>query len=157
MSGHRDDEGLRGRFQHLREETEQDGRVPDFDAMMARARADAASSPTLEVVDGGQGARRGPDATRRRVFRLGGWASAALAAALAGLLLLPADRDGDEFDALVASFSSSTTLQSPTAGLLDVPGIEFVRSMPSVGGSLRGAGLEERPSPPGSEGTENRL
>lgn len=138
------DDGLRDRFQELRADTARSG-APQFGALVARARADAAARPALEVV-------RGSAWTGRRVVRVGGWASAALAATVAGLLLTNGGpSDDEEFARLVASYSADASAgawQSPTSGLLEVPGIELVRSLPSIGTSVRGLDPSARPEPP---------
>lgn len=145
MSEQRVDDGLRDRFQELRAETVQSGGAPEFGALMARAQADAAARPALEVIEGGSAW------SRRRVVRLGGWASAALAATVAGLLLTnPGPSEDDEFARLVAAYSADASAgvwQSPTSGLLEVPGIDLVRSLPSIGASVRGLDPSARPEP----------
>ena len=142
MTKLRDDAGLRERFRELRGETAETGRVPDFQAVWERARAQAAERPSLGVVTGG-GPSAGPGApSYRRFLRAGAWASAALAATVAGLLLV--DRragDDDEFARLVAAYSSDVSSgfwETPTSRLLDVPGIELVRSLPLIGAPVRG-------------------
>ena len=145
MSEPRVDDGLRDRFQELRAETEQSGGAPEFGALMARAQADAAARPALEVIEGGS------TWSRRRVVRVGGWASAALAATVAGLLLTnQGPTEDDEFARLVAAYSADASAgvwQSPTSGLLEVPGIDLVRSLPSIGTSVRGLDPSARPEP----------
>ena len=144
-----DDKDLKGAFHTLREHDRGVGRAPDFGTMMAEARRRADAVPQLEVVSGGR---------RRRVLRLGGWASAAVAAGVAALLLLGRGPSGDEeFARLVASYTSETAAgewSSPTAGLLDVPGMDLMRSLPSIGSPLRGldpSSLPPRPSSPQEE------
>jgi hypothetical protein len=143
MSEHPVDDGLRDAFRRLRAETEGATRVPDFRAVLARAQATAVARPALEVVEGG-GWR-----SRRRLVRMGGWATAALAASLAGLLLLERGPSGDdEFARLVASYSTAASggaWQSPTSGLLAVPGMELTRSVPSIGAPLPGLDFEPPP------------
>ena len=141
MSEQRGDDGLRDRFQELRAETEQSGGAPEFGALMARA----AARPALEVIEGGL------TWSRRRVVRVGGWASAALAATVAGLLLTSrGPSEDDEFARLVAAYAADASAgvwQSPTSGLLEVPGIDLVRSLPSIGTSVRGLDPSARPEP----------
>jgi ferric-dicitrate binding protein FerR (iron transport regulator) len=145
------DDRLREEFGRLRSETEGSARVPDFRAMLEQAKVDAAT-PDLQLVQGGQS-----DATerRRRVVRIGGWASAALAAAIAGVLLMGGPSDADqEFERLVAAYSadvSSGAWQSPTSGLLNVPGMNLTRSVPSLGGAIRGLDPDQLPNGPDSE------
>lgn len=152
MSQERDEELLREQFRGLREETGRSGSVPDFAGMMARARADAAR-PGLELLDGASGPRTRP--RLRRAVRVGGWATVAAAAAVAGLLLVDRGPDPDEqFELLVASYAgdvSTGAWRSPTAGLLEVPGMSLTRSMPSLGGSLRGLDTSAPPPPDGRD------
>jgi len=151
----REDDRLRERFQRLRAETEEPGRVPDFQAMLARARKDAADRPALQVTDGDR--RRDHRRTaRRRLVRVGAWASAALAATVAGILLTRGRTGGEEdFERLVAAYQSdaaSGAWKSPTSGLLDVPGIEVIRSLPSIGGPAVGLDPDrEAETPPRSK------
>ena len=153
MSTTHDDDDLRSAYRSLEEET-RSNRVPDFQAMMAKAREEA-GAPDLGVVQGGAARRpRG-----RRAVWAAGWATTALAAALAGVIFTaggPSEGDA-EFELLVASYSANPAggaWSSPTSELMDVPGMELVRTMPSLGGMIRGVELGERPDPPGSEGLE---
>jgi hypothetical protein len=141
-----DDPRLQGRFLELREGALEAGRVPDFDSMWARAKADAAALPSVGVVEWGRpsDARVWPN---RRVIRVGAWATAALAAALTGLILLQRPSGEAEFEQLVAAYASDAW-QSPTSGLLEVPGIELTRSVPSIGGPARGLDPSTRPNVP---------
>jgi hypothetical protein len=131
---------LADEFRLLRSRVEAGGHVPDFDAMLASARADAAGSVdgyTSVTPIGRASAQR-----RRRAARVGGWASLATAAAAAGLLLVagPGDSADAEFERLVASYSAdraSGRWTSPTASLLDTPGVDL-GAVPSIGGVLRG-------------------
>ena len=79
MNKDRDDERLSQAFQALRSETGRAGRVPDFDAMMGEAKRRAEKRPELGIVHGGA-----PLRARRRLVRLGAWASAAVAATVVG-------------------------------------------------------------------------
>jgi len=147
----REDDRLRERFLRLRAETEEPGRVPDFQAMLDRARKDAADRPALQVTDGNR--RRDPRwSARRRLVRAGAWASAALAATIAGILLTRGRTGGEEnFERLVAAYQSdavSGAWKSPTSGLLDVPGIEVIRSLPSIGGPAVGLDPDREPDAP---------
>lgn len=160
MTKRRDDSEIEDRFSRLRAETEGSERVPDFQAMMDRARRDAEHMPALTVVEGE--ARRPAAASppgRRRFLWIGGGASAALAAAVTGLLLTTGGATPDEeFDRLITSFTTEAAAawRSPTSRLLDVPGIELVRTVPSVGRGLPGAEAGERSGAPGSAGREGR-
>ena len=141
MTQVREEDVLKERFEELRGEAAQPGRVPDFDAMLARARAEAASQPELTVVAGGatSGVAGRPS---RRLARAGAWATVAVAATLAGLLLTDRRPTGDaEFERLVTAWSSGVTAgswASPTSALLDVPGMDLTRSIPSIGAPVRG-------------------
>ena len=147
-----DDDRLREEFGRLRSETEASARIPDFGAMLEEAKVDAAARPELQVIQGGQ-----PDAgtRRRRVVRIGAWASAAVAAAFAGVLLMGGPSDADlEFDRLVAVYSAevaSGTWRSPTSALMDVPGMNLTRSVPSVGTTIRGLDPARLPNVPDPE------
>jgi hypothetical protein len=140
-------DALRDEFHRLRARTEEPGSVPDFGAMMARAKADAVRAPSSIAP------RRRP----RRALVLGGWATAALAAAFAGLLLVDrAGSDDEAFERLVASYATDVAggaWASPTAALLDVPGRSLTRSMPAVGMSSRewSPGTAPRPEPDGRD------
>ncbi len=82
MTQTHDDNGLREEFRRLRSETEGSARVPDFRAMLEKTKADELARPELRVVRGG---RSDPAAPRRRLVWIGGWASAAVAATIAGV------------------------------------------------------------------------
>jgi hypothetical protein len=131
------DEDLRARFGELRAGT----RSPSFESVLERAVAAAREQPALGIVQGGSG-------SRRRLLRVGAWASAAIAATVAGLLLLdggavPGSSADEQFEELVAAYSqdmSAGAWRSPTSGLLDVPGMELVRGVPSLG--LPAVGLD---------------
>lgn len=145
-----DDDGLRERFQELRNEAEQPARLPDFGAMLAQARAGGAPRPSFEVVDGAGAARPRGGGTHRRFLRAGAWASAALAATVAGLLLTDRRPSDDDFAQLVAAYTTDVSggaWQSPTSGLLAVPGMELTRSVPSIGAPVRGLDPSVLPAP----------
>ncbi len=142
-----DDDRLRAEFGRLRSETEGSARVPDFRAMLEEAKVDAAARPELQVVQGG---RSDAGARRRWVVRIGGWASAAAAAAIAGVLLMGGPSDADrEFERLVAAYSadaSSGAWRSPTSALLNVPGMNLTRSVPSFGTTIPGLDRSQLPN-----------
>jgi len=156
----RDDDLLRERFLELRAEASEPGRVPDFRAMLGAARAEAAGRPTLGVLDGGEARAGRARSGGRRLFRAGAWASAALAATVAGLLLFDGrSGDDDEFVQVVMAYSSDASggaWQSPTSGLLEFPGVELVRSVPSLGAPLRGLDSTTLPASPTTPGEVNR-
>jgi len=153
---HRDDERLKERFQGLRAETRGSGAVPDFGALMSEARREAGERPEFEVVEGGAPSGR-RSLRHRRALRAGAWASAAIAAAVTGLILVDRGPSGDEdFEQLVAAYTSQTGSSgwnSPTSGLLEVPGIDLMRSVPSIGEPLRGLdpSASRAPQPPSEE------
>ncbi len=140
-------EEFKEEFGRLRSETEGSARVPDFRAMLDKANADAVASPDLQVLQGGQS---DSGAQRRRVVQIGGWASVAVAAAIGGVLLMGGPTDADrEFDRLVAAYSadvSSGAWRSPTSGLLNVPGMNLTRSVPSFGTTIRALDPGQCPS-----------
>jgi len=149
----RDDE-LREAFQALRAESQQRSRVPDFAQMLQEAKRQAAARPALQVVAG----RSVREVAPRQFVRTGAWVSALFAASVAALIVLDRPPSGDAaFERLVAAYSTETaggTWSSPTSGLLDVPGLDLVRSLPSIGGSIRGldpATMPPRPSSPEEE------
>jgi hypothetical protein len=99
-------------------------RAPSFAAMMARAQDTA--EPVVR-------ADRHMWLPRRYA-----WTGAvAAAAAIVALIMVPWTRSGDDaFEQAVRTFSSDPALgawQSPTAGLLDLPGDGLLTSIPSVG------------------------
>lgn len=134
----REDERLRERFQALRAETRGSADTPDFDSMMDEAMRRTGERRGLEVVAGGASKGRSPG--RRRLMRASAWTSAALAAAVAGLLIVDRAPSGEEdFERLVATYANElggTTWSSPTSGLLEVPGSGLMRSVPSIGGPV---------------------
>lgn len=141
---------LRTGFRALRAEIGASGRVPDFAAMMERARAEADAAPELV-------AARAPVASgarpRRAAMRVLPWIPVAAAAALAGLLLidLPTSDADTEFERLVADYSTSTAggaWRSPTASLMAIPGVDL-GAVPSVGGSLGGVDRPDSDAPEG--------
>ena len=149
MSEERWDDALKERFDQLKAEDRV--RVPDFAQMYARAQEEAsalAGDPVAdtEVIPLMAGRRRG-------VWRRWPLAAGTLAAAaLAGILLLQPDNSvdvgDDEFEALVTAFAAgNSTWRSPTDGLLAVPGIELLNSVPVIGGPF-GSPLDVPGSPP---------
>lgn len=145
MSNEKEDGRLEAAFEALRQDTT--ARAPDVHRMLDVARSDAEGAPRLAVVDGGaahdgpgtDGMRHG-SASRQRLVRFGGWVSLAAAAGAAGLLFVESgvDPEDAEFEALVAAYSTdaaSGAWRSPTAALLDVPGLDL-GAVPSVGGVL---------------------
>ena len=114
------EERLRKRFRSLR--AEDSARAPDFEPMLERARLEAAGD--VHVL------------RPRRRIRWTLLAGTLAAAALTGVMLVTSD-GGDDFDALVASYTAEVgggSWSSPTDGLLEVPGIELMRTVPTIGG-----------------------
>ena len=97
--------------------------APPFAEMMARAQADADSARAAIH-----------PAWRRRYAWTGGIAAAA---AIVALIMVPWTRSGDDaFEQAVRKFQSDPALgawQSPTDGLLDLPGDGLLTTIPSVG------------------------
>ena len=73
--------------------------------------------------------------------------SLATAAAAAGVLLVspPADTADAEFERLVAAYARSGSWTSPTASLLEIPGIDLAE-VPSIGGALPGVDGSDAPN-----------
>ncbi len=152
-----DEERLREAFQELRADARSSGPVPDFGLMMAEAKRQAEERPALEVVLG-DGAEAGRTPRRRRLWQASAWASAAVAATVAGLVLVDRGPSGDEeFERLVATYSSEVgaSLRSPTSALLDVPGMDLTRSLPTIGAPVRGVDPSTLPTAVPSPEEEN--
>lgn len=138
MTDHRDDADLRAAFGDLRSEV--DRTAPAFETMVEAARRQAGELPELRVVDGdptvggGGGVGHRMQGRGARFAVLGGWVSLAAAAAAVGLLMLnpPVDDADAEFEALVASYTAVARTPSPTAALLDLPGLDL-GSVPRIG------------------------
>ena len=162
MTIDRSDEQIRRAFQAQRQDLERSS-VPEFDSMLARARAEAAKVPELEVVQGGAsdeatsaGSPRDP---RWRMATVGGWVSVAAAAAAVALLFVsPGTSEADrEFEALVRAYTNDVAagaLRSPTTSLLDIPGLDL-GAVPSVGSSLRGVVPAGRGGSAGPDGRQS--
>lgn len=156
MTDDRDEQRLREAFQDLRADARTGGRAPAFGPMLAEAKRRVAERPELDVVAGGGGSvRRRP----RWLVRVGAGASVAIAAAVAALILVDQGPSGDaDFEQLVAAYSSQVgggALSSPTSGLLDVPGMDLMRSVPSIGAPVRGIDPSSLPAPEPSSEEEN--
>ena len=142
MSDQSRDRDLEALYEGLRAE---DGKgVPDFASMMAKARQEAGQEESLELA--------GRDSALRRLFvrpRIA-WAGGALAAAAAAVLMFAMpDRSDAHFEEVVRSFATSPATggwTSPTDRLLQVPGLEFVSTLPSIGGFSLPSRSEDRPS-----------
>jgi hypothetical protein len=117
------DADLRARFdaQHRADASQ----APGFASMLARARAEAAPAG-LAKAPGRIG--------RHRLMYVSGLAAAAV---IAALLVIPRTRSSEDmFEDAVRSFESNPALgawQSPTDGLLDVPGSQLITTVPGVG------------------------
>ena len=155
-----DEDDVRELFQELRAETTAQGRAPDFGTMIERAKSEVGRRPSLEVVPGAPREDGGPAKGSRRFVWAGGWVSAGIAAAVAGLLFTGIGTDQDaEFERMVAGFANDASggaWRSPTAGLLEVPGLDLLRGVPDIGGSARG-GVGEPPESSTSDEREGRL
>lgn len=142
-----DDRMLRAAFHALRREARSGGAVPDFQAMMAEARArldpDAAegspSEARAERPRAGRSAGRGSRWLR--------WTPLAAAAAVAALLLVGrpgAAPDAEaEFERRVSDYRSLTgagAWRSPTASLLTLPGVDL-GAVPTFGRGPAGGRL----------------
>jgi hypothetical protein len=136
----RDEGPLRDAFAALARDTRRRAAVPDFDAMLARARAEA-SAPA-----------RGPRPPSAVAWaRPERWLALAAAAAVATLLLVDGSSRADrEFERVVGSWTdvvNAGALRSPTEGLLRTPGLDL-GSVPTFG-SWPGSslpGLDLRPA-----------
>ncbi len=135
----RDDQDLKGRFQALRDEDQQ--QVPDFEKVMARVRAEAATA----------GEEIHPLVLpHRSVPRKLAWGGSLLAAAATATLLLIqlAGTSDSEFVQVVQGFSNNPAAgawRSPTDGLLKLPGSEILSTFPSVGESPWLSGIGSAP------------
>ena len=123
MTDRPQDTDLRARFDAQRQADR--GKAPAFAEMMASARAAAAHAP----------AQRGPRTITLRRLVYG--SSLAAAAVIATLLVVPRTRSNEsEFERAVRAYESGPGLgawQSPTDGLLNVPGNQLISTMPTVG------------------------
>ena len=161
MTERHDEERIRAEFARLRSATEGADRVPDFTSMLARAKADA-PAPPLEVLAGGAGhlgaasERTLRAAGRRRALLPAAWASVAVAATFAGLLLVNGRGAEVDFERVVLEYArdgAGGAWRSPTSSLLEVPGSELIRTVPSVGGVLPPSGRDARGGTPGGRGS----
>lgn len=138
MTQGRNNRDLQRDFEALRDRVEGSGRVPDFTAMIGRARAQAAG-----LAEGaGRAPTSGPTGVRPRRRSWVRWAPLAAAAVAAGVLLFggPGTSADAEFERLVAAYSSTiapAARQSPTASLMNIPGIDL-GAVPSFGAYSRG-------------------
>lgn len=119
---------LRPAFDGLRRADAQ--ATPSFEAMLARAREQAAAPREVRDVQ-----------SPRRAWRWVAFVAPLAAAAGLALWLVP-DRAGDrEFERAVTEWSR-TDRALPTDGLLSVPGSEYLRRLPALG-----SGVAERRRP----------
>jgi hypothetical protein len=122
MSDRQQETELRARFDAQRHADAKE--TPSFADMMARARA-----KTVDVV---------PIATRKwKLRRLAYAGTLAAAAAIAALIVIPRTASNeDEFEDAVRAYQRGPALggwQSPTDGLLNLPGSQLMSTVPSVG------------------------
>lgn len=163
MRDPREDQDLKELFQELKAGDRRS--VPEFGPMMARAKAEAGrqgedsgvhiySVPTAGPQTGIQGVREAVLAwvrARNRWALTGGGVLAAAVVAAVFLIQQPETTDAD-FERAVHSFASNPALgawKSPTADLLNVPGIELLKTVPKIGnprlpGSSRGLPIMNR-------------
>ncbi len=123
MNDRQQETDLRARFDAQRQADANE--TPSFAEMMTRARVAATNdAPAI--------APRKP-----RLRRLAYWGGLAAAAMIGALLALPrASADQDAFEQAVRAYHSGPALgawQSPTDGLLNVPGSQLISTVPSVG------------------------
>jgi hypothetical protein len=123
MNDRQQDTNLRARFDAQREADASE--APLFAAMLERSRTAAAHAPPAIT----------PRKTNlRRVLY---WSSLGAAAMIGALLAIPrATSDEDAFEQAVQAYQSGAALgawQSPTDGLLNVPGSQLISTVPSVG------------------------
>jgi len=130
-----DEKELRQLFRGLREEEE--GRAPDFRAIMARAREEASSEGEEIGPWTGEAPQPGRRETPRRRRRLA-WGGGLLAAAAAAAILLlgrgPEVSDAD-FVRAVQALSDDPAMgawTSPTDVLLRLPGDKILSTLPSI-------------------------
>lgn len=158
-----EDQDLKALFQELKARDRRS--VPDFGPMMARAKEEVNrpaeenrvriySVPGADPKTGIHGVRESVTAwirPRTRWALTGGGVLAAAAVAAVFLVQRPETTDAD-FERAVHSFATDPALgawKSPTADLLNVPGLELLRTVPKVGnprlpGSPRGIPVSNR-------------
>lgn len=128
MNDQRGDEDLRALFEAQRDDDAQS--APAFAEMRARAHAGVLRADDVAHTERTQGTRR----LRHRLEWLGGLAAAA---AITALILVPRLGDGaDEFEDAVRAFQTDPALgawQSPTDGLLQLPGDGLLTTIPTIG------------------------
>jgi ferric-dicitrate binding protein FerR (iron transport regulator) len=122
------DPELRALFEAQRDD---DARhAPTFSQLMARAQAEAATAAAPATV-----------ATPRTRWRREWAGGLAAAAAIAALIVIPRVRSGDDaFEQAVRAFQSNPALgawQSPTDGLLTLPGDRLLSTVPTMGTETR--------------------
>jgi ferric-dicitrate binding protein FerR (iron transport regulator) len=128
----REDEQLRAQFERLRSVDARS--TPAFGPMLEAARAAAVTAGSSAAPAAGTTRRQAPRWYRSPVVV---WGGPVLAAAGLGALWVLPDRLAERaFDEAVASYTETTTMRSPTAGLLQVPGTEFLLGLPSVGAKV---------------------
>jgi hypothetical protein len=137
MNDRSQDTGLRALFEAQRRDDA--SQAPSFAEMMARAKDEAASAEMMaraqeEAAIGAAPAKMPTLRTRWRREWTGGLAAAA---AITALIVIPRMSSGDDaFEQAVRSFQSDPALgawQSPTDGLLNLPGDRLLSTIPNVG------------------------
>ena len=131
---------LRERYAQLRAEDRT--RKPEIEAVLERARAQVLEEASRQSEAGPaevvpiEAGRRGLLSRRAPRWTL---AAGSLAAATLAAIMLTQPTADEDFEALVTGFATDVAggiWRSPTAGLLEVPGIELIRSIPSIGGTV---------------------
>ena len=142
MSDQSRDREFEALYEGLRAEEQK--RAPDFARMMVKAHEQA--SGTVATKQTGRAVPSGRFSVRPRLA----WASGALAAAAAAVLMFVVpDRTDAHFEQVVRAFSTDPAAgqwTSPTDGLLQVPGLELLSSVPRIGGFSLPLPSDDRPS-----------
>jgi len=142
VSGQSRDRDLSALYEGLKDEEQK--RAPDFAGMMEKARGPAGETVAADHTSRIAGSGR--FFARPRLA----WASGALAAAAAAVLMFVVPDGPDaHFEQVVRAFSTDPAAgqwTSPTDGLLQVPGLELLSSVPSIGGFSVPLPSGDRPS-----------
>jgi ferric-dicitrate binding protein FerR (iron transport regulator) len=124
MSDLHPDPELRALFEAQRHDDA--SHAPSFEEMMARAQAEAVTAAVPTALP-----------TPRKRWRREWAGGLAAAAAIAALIVIPRMRSGDDaFEQAVRAFQSNPALgawQSPTDGLLTLPGDRLLSTVPTMG------------------------
>jgi hypothetical protein len=141
VNGPAEDRDLREAFERLRLFMHEPGQSPAFRPMLERAGMDGTSAPTPTPT---RLRSLPPRAGPRPWLRSGSRAVLAAAAALVVLLAQGARDPELEFQRLVSAYGATAlSWRPPTSRLLEVPGLELVRSLPAIGAPLLDAVTSE--------------